>query len=212
MKMQLDRELDDLRTILLNMCNQVISNINTAVKSFKESENSGYINDELVNSYERLIQEICLTILVKERAYASDLKLVSGILKLSSDLERIGDIAEDLQEYSLKLENINTPLCSDAYLLLEKSLLMVTDAIDSYIKKDLTLASDVIKRDDEIDSTYADLIDNQIPKKAEGRDIHYAIYTTIVVKYIERIADHAVNIAEWVIYMINGYYKDTQLF
>lgn len=210
--MQLDRELEDLRTILLKMCSQVISNINTAVKSFKDSEESDYINDDLVNSYERLIQEICLTILVKERAYASDLKLVSGILKLSSDLERIGDIAEDLKEYSGKLENINTPLCSDAYVLLKKALLMVTDSIDSYVKKDIELANDVITRDDEVDATYADLIDNQIPKKAEGRDIHYAIYTTIVVKYIERIADHAVNIAEWVIYIVNGYYKDTQLF
>ena len=209
--MQIDKEIADLNNILLKMSNQVINNINIAVKSFT-NDKENFIDDNLVNSSERLLQEICLTILVKERAYASDLKLISGILKLSSDLERIGDMAIDLSVYSKKLQNIGYPLCNEALDLLNKVLLMVTDSINSYINKDLLLSKQVIDKDEEIDKAFLTLIETQIPKKAIKRDIHYAIYTTIVVKYIERIADHAVNICEWVIYINNGFYKDTQLF
>ena len=86
-------------------------------------------------------------------------------------------------------------------------------SIDSFIKKDLSAAQQVILDDDLVDRLYEKLI-NEIITLAENKQVSsaFAIYTTLVVKYIERIADHASNIAEWVIYILSGYYKDKQIF
>jgi phosphate transport system protein len=97
--------------------------------------------------------------------------------------------------------------------MLKTALDMVMDSILSFTKEDIALANDVIKRDDIVDKLYEDIIEYLINATGEQKvSPAFAIYNTLVVKYLERIADHAVNIAEWVIYIINGYYKDKQIF
>lgn len=206
---QIDAEISNLKEMILRMSDTVISNIKLAVKNYTKNKQESLINDDIVDNYERIIQEICLQILIKERTYAKDLRLVSGILKLSSDLERIGDIAEDLEQFTNKLYENKVKSSKEINDMLNKALDMVEDSIESYIKEDILLAKNVIMRDDIIDRMYDEQVEGLIVKNVEEPTSR--IYTALVVKYVERIADHAVNIAEWAVYIVNGYYKDKQL-
>ncbi len=207
--MQLEREMDNLNRVLLKMADVVKKNIADAFSAYEDESNCTFINDDIVDEYERLIEEMCLDILIKERPYSRDLRLVSGILKLVSDLERIGDHAEDVMEFTLKLKNEEEKPCIEVKEMVAITLQMVNDAMNCYVGMDVELANDVIQRDDIIDRMYEEAVQRLIVKDSTRS---YAINTTLVVKYIERIADHAVNIAEWVIYMVNGFHKDKKIF
>lgn len=207
--MQLQKEIDNLNQTVLMMSDIVLKNLKTAFSSYKKESPIEMINDDIVDNYERLIEELCLDVLIKERPYSKDLRVISGILKLVSDLERIGDHAEDVMEFSAKLRNEDDDVCQEVDQMVEICLNMVTDAINSYITLDVNKASSVIKKDDIFDKMYDDALKRLIEKNSSRS---FAIYTTLVVKYIERVSDHAVNIAEWVIYIANGYYKDKKIF
>lgn len=207
--MQLDKELDNLNQKLLKMCDVVLKNLMIAFSSYKKMSDVQEIDDESVDGYERLIEELCLDILIKERPYSKDMRVISGVLKLVSDLERIGDHAEDVMEFAVKLKQGKDVVCCEVEQMAQICLNMVVDSIMSYINMDVEKASAVIKMDDIVDKMYYEVIERLIVKNSLRS---YAIYTTIVVKHIERIADHAVNIAEWVIYINNGFYKDRHFF
>ena len=207
------REIEHLNQMLLKMADVVQNNINMAFDVYKNHTEIIAINDDIVNQYERLIEEICLDILIKERPYAKDLREVSGILKLIADLERIGDHAEDIMEFNCKLKDIDIPQIPEIADMVGKTIAMVTSAIESFIKKDMLLAEEVIKADDEVDQYYTNIISELVVVHDDEKNwLPFAIYTTLVVKYIERIADHAVNIAEWVVYIINGFHKDKKIY
>ncbi|MDD2492947.1 MAG: phosphate signaling complex protein PhoU [Bacilli bacterium] len=211
--MQLMREIEHLNQMLLKMADVVQNNINMAFDVYKNHTEIIAINDDIVDQYERLIEEICLDILIKERPYAKDLREVSGILKLIADLERIGDHAEDIMEFNCKLKDIDIPQIPEIADMVAKTLAMVASAIESFIKKDMLLAEEVIKADDEVDQYYTNIISELVVVHDDEKNwLPFAIYTTLVVKYIERIADHAVNIAEWVVYIINGFHKDKKIY
>lgn len=211
--MQLMREIEHLNQMLLKMADVVQNNINMAFDVYKNHTEIIAINDDIVDQYERLIEEICLDILIKERPYAKDLREVSGILKLIADLERIGDHAEDIMEFNCKLKDIDIPQIPEIADMVLKTLVMVASAIESFIKKDMLLAEKVIKADDEVDQYYTNIISKLVVVHDDEKNwLPFAIYTTLVVKYIERIADHAVNIAEWVVYIINGFHKDKKIY
>ena len=208
--MQLINELDYLKQMLLKMADAVQNNILNAFRVLQKEKAVYDINDEIVDRYEHLIDEICLNIMIKERPYARDLRLVSGILKLVADLERIGDHAEDIMNFNMKLKDIDIEQLPEVDEMVKYALEMVKNAIDSFIKMDLALAHSVIEEDDKIFIEVILKFSQELPKTKEY--LAFMIFTTLVVKYIERIADHAVNIAEWVIYIINGYHKDKKIF
>lgn len=149
--------------------------------------------------------------MLKEKLYASDLRIVTGIMSMVQDLERLGDHAKDILEFSLKVKNANKNQ-KEIKELVEFVIQMVKDSVKSYMDKNENLAREVVLRDDHVDETYSRLIDELIHQD-QGKEISsdYAIYTALVVKYIERIADHATNVAEWVIYILTGFYKDKQV-
>ncbi len=206
--LQLDIELKELNELTLKMCDVVLNNIKLAFDNFK-NKSLVEIDDDIVDSLERKIEEKCLDILVKERVYASDLKVVTGILKLVSDLERIGDHAVDVMTFNKKLLKNKFNLDAETLGMVELSEKMTINAITSFINKDLDLAKETIKLDDIVDSMYKGILKEMIES---DNIVAIAIYKTLVVKYIERISDHAVNIAEWVIYIANGFYKDKQIY
>lgn len=163
--------------------------------------------------YERLIEELAIDIMLKERPYAKDLRSVTGILKLVSDLERMGDHAEDIIEFATKLKDEAKIKIPDLDIMVKKTMSMVHNSVLSFINKDELLAIKVIKADDEIDEIYEKILNEIIEESnKDSFSSSFAIYTTLVVKYIERIADHAVNVAEWVVYILRGYYKDKKIF
>lgn len=211
--MNLIRGLEYLENSMMHMADSVVKNLELAFDAYLNYSDKEYpVNDDIVDNLERMIEGECMHLLLTERPFARDLRKVSGILKLISDLERLGDHAEDVLEFALKLKNTEKHTNDEINQIVEITLNMVKDSIDSYIKQDINLAQTVIDRDDIIDKMYAELIDNLIKMSNEGTcSSAFAVYTTLVVKYIERIADHAVNIAEWVIYIISGFHKDKKI-
>ena len=211
--MSITNEMQELKEQVLKMCTVVVKNINDAIMYYLGKTNEVTVNDDLVDQYERLIEEMCVNVLLKERLFAKDLKEVTGALKLVSDLERIGDHAEDIVEFAKKLERFDETRVEEIEGLSEFVINMINKAIKSYINKDYAMAKEVIIDDDYVDAKYEQIIESL--GKQENIDKSYlpfAIYTTLVVKYLERIADHSVNIAEWVIYISSGYYKDKMIF
>ena len=212
--MYLLKELEYLENSMMHMADLVVNNLTIAFDAYLNYQPKDYIiNDDIIDNQEIMIEGECLHILLKERPYASDLRKVTGILKLISDLERLGDHAEDILEFALKLKNTEKHSNEIIGKMVKDVLHMVKDSIESYIKKDEALAQSVINRDDKIDETYEKIINELIRMQEEKiSSPSFCVYSTLVVKYIERIADHAVNIAEWVIYIISGIHKDNKMF
>lgn len=213
--MALETEINYLKSMMLRMANTVISNLKVAFDAYLhfDSDKKYIVNDDLVDQQERLIEEECLDILVKERPYASDLRIVTGILKLISDIERLGDHAEDILEFANKLKAEDKHHIEKIDNLSEIALTMVNNALLSFVKNDQKLAAETIENDKIVDKGYYDLVETLI-SLTENKKVSaaFACYSVLMVKYIERIADHAVNIAEWVIYILSGYHKDKRIF
>mgnify|MGYP004564968329 CR=1 FL=1 len=213
--MKIQEEIENLNKMLIKMADVVERNLLLAFALFHnyDEEIALQIDDDKVNDYERKIEEYSMSLMLKERFFAKDMRSVLGILKLVGDLERLGDHAEDINIFSKKLKNEKKYKIDDINKMIDLAMNMVHDSIESFIKKDISLAQQVIISDDLIDNLYDKLLNIIIKLKDDNQvSSSFAIYTTLVVKYIERIADHASNIAEWVIYILNGYYKDKQIF
>jgi phosphate transport system protein len=170
--------------------------------------------DEIIDEKEKEIESQCLKLLLHQHPVARDLRQISSALKMITDMERIGDQAADIseicvylssQQYIKKLEHLPR--------MAEETIGMVTDAIDAYVKKDLPLAEAVIARDDVVDELYCtikkELID-LVHKDVENGEQAFDLLQ--IAKYYERIGDHAVNIAEWVIFSITGMHRDKRVF
>ena len=213
--MNIDKEINNLVNYTMKMGELVLDNLQLAMSTYYhyDEETANKINDDVVDANERLIEEMCLNLMLKERPFARDLRVVSGILKLVEDLERLGDHAEDIKAFAKKLkdyEYVSIKKLDEAY---KESTKMVLDSISSLVNKDEAQAYEVIKNDDKVDALYEEALKEIIEGSKENKyPIEYSIYTTLITKYIERIADHAVNVAEWVIYILRGFHKDKQIF
>ncbi len=212
--MDIDLEIKQLDNLILEMSGVVEKNLRYAMEvyeNFNESKFYAPVDDDKVNSYERWIEADALHLMMKERLYADDLRKVTGIMSMVQDIERLGDHAKDILEFALRLrkpEKENKRILS----LIDYVMNMVHDSISSYIKRDLSLARDVIKRDDHVDSEYQALLNDLISEDKKNLvSPSYTVFTALVVKYLERIADHSTNVAEWVIYILSGFYKDKQI-
>lgn len=210
--MTLQNQIENLNVQVLDMCNIVVTNIEEALKVYQGKKAPFVINDEVVNRYERLIEEMCIDILIRERPYAHDLRQILGVLKLVSDLERIGDHAEDIMYVNNNLLGNNKKRYPEIDKMISKTINMVEKSVASFINLDYELAEKVINEDDIIDNYFASIVKKLTTEKQQtNQEREFAIYNTLVVKYIERIADHAVNISEWVIYIINGVHKGRRI-
>lgn len=213
--MNIETEIRQLDNLIKEMSGLVEKNLNYALdvyQNYDSLKEYQLINDDLVNAYERWIETDCLTLMTKERLYAEDLRKVTGIMSLVQDIERLGDHAKDILEFALRLgvkENGNEHIIS----LINYVSTMVHDAIYSFINKDIMLARNVINRDDYVDLEYDKLLKELIEKETDNNKSNksYTVFTALIVKYLERIADHSTNICEWVVYIISGYYKDRQI-
>ena len=210
--MELKEKIDLINNNLLKMFELTISYLDNAFSYYKDEKctDEEKINDDIVDKLERQVEEDCLLVILKERPFASDLRKVTGIFKLVEDIERLGDHAEDISWVSKNLYKAKEAYRSEKIAkIIEVALSMVNDSYKSLASGNPDLANDVIKRDDVVDKLYLELL-SEIPVSKEKYALNdaYVIYTTLLVKYVERIADHASNIAEWSIYIQNGYYKD----
>lgn len=161
-----------------------------------------------IDEMEREIERICLRLLLLQQPVASDLRQISAALKMITDMERIGDQAEDIAEMIPFLNGRTVQNFADFKCMAETVCKMVTDSMDAYVKKDLALAKKVYKQDDLVDECFnrekAHLIELISNDRTSGE---YAVDLLMIAKYFERIGDHAVNIAEWVVFSIEGVHK-----
>ena len=161
-----------------------------------------------IDQKEREIETLCLKLLLQQQPVASDLRLISAALKMITDMERIGDQALDISDtagFMGALADGDKGLLGD---LARTVIGMVTDSVDAFVRQDKDAASAVVKRDDEADSMFVKIKSGIIGRLASGQaDGEYALDLLMIAKYLERIGDHATNIAEWVEFAETGNYK-----
>jgi len=217
MRSKFNEQLTQLNNSLIEMGKMVEQSIADAVKALIEQDTAlaQKIIDSgnEINDKEKELESFCLKLLLQQHPVAGDLRLVSSVLKIITDLERIGDHAEDISELTLLLADkqyvrplVNTPKMAEA------TMKMLTDSIEAFVKKDLELAESVIAYDDVVDELYVTVKTNLIKLIKENPDNgDQAIDIIMIAKYFERIGDHATNIAEWVIFSITGIHKDSKI-
>lgn len=210
MREYFDTELSNLNNQLIEMGMFVEKAINNSVGMIMNHTEDGLETareqEELINSSEKKIQNHCIRLLLHQAPVAYDLRYISSALKMITDLERIGDQAIDIAEMSQYIANrqsvINMTHISD---MASKAAQMVTMAIDAFVKKDLELARKVSRLDDVIDSSFDDVKSETVDIiRADARLGLEAIDIVMIAKYLERIGDHAVNVAEWVAFSVTG--------
>ncbi len=162
-----------------------------------------------IDHKERDIESRCLKLLLQQQPVAKDLRQISAALKMITDMERIGDQAEDIAEIITYLEGRTAEETVHIRDMAVETIAMVTDSVDAYVKKDIELAKSVIDHDDKVDD-YFDRIKNSLIKmiSESPENGEYALDLLMIAKYFERIGDHATNIAEWVIFSVTGEHKN----
>lgn len=161
-----------------------------------------------IDRAEREIESICLKLLLQQQPVAKDLRQISAALKMITDMERIGDQAEDIAEIIPFLNGRTGEECHDIRNMAEATIKMVTDSIEAYVRQDIALAKSVEDYDDVVDGCFARIKTNLIRMITENpEDSEYAVDLLMIAKYFERIGDHATNIAEWVEFSVTGVHK-----
>ena len=165
--------------------------------------------DKNIDRLEHEIEQDCLKILLMEHPVASDFRDVSAALKMITDLERIADQAADISELALRFGNekyIKEP--EHIAEMAKLATAMVKDSVESYINRDVELARSLDGRDDRVDELFETVKNDLVALiRLDGANADQAILFMMIAKYLERIADHAVNIGEWVEYAATGYHK-----
>ncbi len=213
MRSRFDQQLNTLNTELTEMgalCEEAISSAVKYLNDGNEEMRKQCIEvDCEIDRIEREIEALCMKLLLQQQPVARDLRVISSALKIISDMERIGDQASDIVEISPYIKGKDIVNKTHITEMAEETIRMVTDSVDSFVKNDINLAHRAIERDDKVDDLFdrikAELI-NAIEQKSE--DAESLIDLLMIAKYLERIGDHAENVAEWVIYSITGKHED----
>lgn len=209
MRSAFDEQLELLHKELITMgavCENVIAMSAEALTAGKPELAERVLElSAKIDRKEREIESMCLKLLLQQQPVAGDLRVVSSALKMVTDMARIGDQSVDIAEI-ITLANIRST--DDTYVIYDMSVAtikMVTESIDAFVKKDMRMARDVIDYDDVVDSYFNRAKEMLIEMlKKPGADGEYAVDLLMIAKYFERIGDHAVNIAKWVLFSITG--------
>lgn len=164
-----------------------------------------------IDESERTIESICLKLLLRQQPVARDLRQISAAMKMITDMERIGDQAEDIVEIVPYMNTHPEEKFPKIREMAKAAQAMVTEAVDAYVKQDLDMARKVMAHDDVVDNYFSQvksgIIDIIAAEPAHGE---YALDLLMIAKYFERIGDHCTNIAEWVEFSVTGIHKDCQ--
>lgn len=208
-----EEELADLKTELVAMCRLTEQMIDSAIRALVERDRElgksiGQM-DKRVDEYEMTIEKKCMRILLTQQPVAKDFREVSTALKMITDIERFGDQASDIgdlvatmpgEKYIKKLTHLTA--------MGELAVQMVRESVNAFIRNDESIADEVIRLDDRMDELFATVKNELIELiKQDGANGDQAIELMMVAKYLERIGDHAVNVAEWAKYNETGVHQ-----
>ncbi|SHK13538.1 phosphate signaling complex protein PhoU [Hespellia stercorisuis] len=211
--MQLE-ELEKLLTRMGELCELAIAKATGALKDGNIGQAKDIIvADEEIDQMEKEIERLCLKLLLQQQPVARDLRRISAALKMITDMERIGDQTADIAEIIITTRSLNdTTSIKDIGEMSAAVSKMVRDSVSAYVKKDLELAGKVIAADDEVDAMFDRIRSEMITLIAEDEGLHggKAVDLIMITKYLERIGDHATNIAEWVEFSITGVHREAE--
>ena len=213
MRSRFDEQLAQLNKQLIEMgalCEEVISMASRALMDgdLPLAAKVAPLDAE-IDQKERDVESLCLKLLLQQQPVAKDLRQISAALKMITDMERIGDQAEDIAEI---IKFLNGRTVENGALIRElasAAIKMVTESVDAFVKHDIMLAEKVVSDDDIVDRYFDQVKQKLIERIAQQpADGEYALDLLMIAKYFKRIGDHAVNLAEWVIFSVTGVHKE----
>lgn len=216
MRTRFDEQLSQLNADLIDMGTMIEyaieSSANALISLDGELARKIVAFDHDVDRKERDIESLCLKLILHQQPIARDLRLISAALKMITDMERIGDQAADICEIVVLLAGEGgqeTP--ADLSRMARTTIRMVTQSLDAFVRRDEALAHAVVAQDDEVDALFAAVRADLIARIRAGREsAEEAIDLMMIAKYLERVGDHATNIAEWVVYSVTGVHRSEQ--
>ena len=217
MRTRFDEQLEQLNNRLIHMGVCIQDAIAVATKALIEQDkvlaHQAIENDALINEMEKEIESSCLKLIMHQQPIARDLRLISTALKMITDMERIGDHAADISEITVILADaVYIKRLEHIPEMAKETSSMVRRSIEAYVNKDLEQANSVIRHDDIVDDLFCRVRHELIELiHADATNGEQALDLLMIAKYFERIGDHAVNIAEWVIFSITGEHKNIRI-
>ena len=213
MRNRFDAQLFELNREIIEMGAMCEEAIEAAVKALSSGDitlaEKVKASGGAIDQMERDIEGRCMKLLLHQQPVARDLRLISAALKMITDMERIGDQAEDIAEIVTFLAGHTMEDMELIEEMARETIEMVTESVDAFVKKDVALAQKVIDQDDIVDDYFSKVKRGIITLIAENHtDGEFALDLLMIAKYFERIGDHATNIAEWVIYSVTGKHKE----
>ena len=211
MRNRFDRQMESLNSQLTHMGELCEVAISRAAKALRNGDSNQAMNvveaDQEIDHMEKDIERLCLRLLLQQQPVARDLRQISAALKMITDMERIGDQASDISAGMNETNEI-----PEIDKMASAVLKMVHDSVASYVQRDLELAREVIEQDDAVDELF-ETVKKKLMRliSAGDEDGSTAIDLIMVSKYLERIGDHATNIAEWVEFSITGVHKESHI-
>lgn len=204
-----EMELQKLNASLLEMGEMIRMAIGGAVTALLEFDHDKareiIAYDEQIDRQNREIEQQCYALLLSQQPVAGDLRMVSAALKMTTDMERIGDHAADISEIELMLENLPTLSCAPIRQMATETSVMLIKSLEAFAQRDEEQANWVIDRDDVVDDLFDTVKSELIEAIRQNADNGEAATDLLMAaKYFERIGDHATNIAQWAIFSITG--------
>lgn len=212
MKIRTDRQLAQLNRELTEMgalCEDAIAAAGKALmEDDRELAKKVAPIERDIDRKERAIETLCLNLLLKQQPEAEELRQISAALKMITDMERIGDQARDVSELVDYVAKCKSECASVLGRMTQATIQMVNDSVEAFVRRDVELAKKVIAADDVVDECFNSVKTSLIGEIAKNaKDGESLLDVMMIAKYFERIGDHAVNIAEWVIFSITGLHK-----
>lgn len=208
MRNRFDEQLLQLNNELMKMgalCEEAISYaVKCLTECNPEMRECAVETEKMIDHKERDIESLCMKLLIHQQPVATDFRMIASALKMISDMERIGDQAEDIAEIAGYVTNADFQSQVNITDMAETAVTMVMNSVDSYVKKSTDIAYSVISMDDKMDRLFVKIKNQLIESVKKGTDAEALIDMLMIAKYFERIGDHAENVAEWVIFSITG--------
>lgn len=212
MATRFQRQLEELHVQMITMgslCEKVIGLSTRAIQG-EDCIRDVFDTDKEIDAKEREIENLCMRLLLHQQPVAGDLRQISAALKMISDMERIGDQAADIADLSKFIEDNNIEIPKLISHMADMTVKMVSESIDAFVKADLALCRQVIDNDDKVDDAFNQVKEELAQMMYQNLDAKAGLDLLMTAKYMERIGDHAVNIAEWVEYSITGVHRNNE--